>query len=154
MSERGRQESRSPRFRDVWATQTQLGEEFNLSAVAVGKRLVHWGLRGEDKRPTEQALREGFCRATPLRDGQEFYLWHRERIRALLQAEGLAPLTRDEQEAREVAQVLAHWERHPEDPLADKVTRLTLDDTPQRLVPHVNRFLAELGVKTRLPDEK
>lgn len=153
MAKRGQQEGARPRFRDVWATQTQLGQEFNLSAVAIGKRLVQWGLRGEDKRPTEGAIRDGFCHAAPLRDGQEFYLWHRERIRALLQAEGLAPLTRDEQEAREIAQSIVHCERHPEDPLADKMIRLTLDDTPRRLFPLVNRFLAEAGSTTRLSEE-
>ena len=60
---------RHQKFTDVWANQTNLGKQFGLSAAAMGKKLKELNLRGEDGNPTAQALCQGYCTPTPLKDG-------------------------------------------------------------------------------------
>jgi hypothetical protein len=66
-----------------------LGKAFNLSAVAIGKKLKELELRQADGTPTANAISEGYCRAAPLKDGTPFFLWHKRRVKHLLQANGL-----------------------------------------------------------------
>ena len=40
------------KFRDIWVNQTTLGKAFNLSAVAIGKKLKEQQLREADGNPT------------------------------------------------------------------------------------------------------
>jgi hypothetical protein len=86
------------KFADIWATQTNLGLYFQMSARAIGQKLVELGLRQYDEAksayvPTEKALTEGYCKSTPLKDGTPFYMWHREKVEALLTAStGKKPL--------------------------------------------------------------
>src|SRR5215471_13426045 len=56
------------KFTDVWANQTNLGKQFGLSPIAMGKKLKELGLRGEDGNPTAQALGQDYCTSTPLKD--------------------------------------------------------------------------------------
>ena len=67
MGKKGRQT-----FTDVWANQTNLGKQFGLSPIAMGKKLKELKLRGEDGNPTAQALCQGYCTSTPLKDGTPF----------------------------------------------------------------------------------
>lgn len=80
---RGRQ-----KFTDVWVNQTTLGKHFGLSAIAMGKKLEELSLRGEDGNPTEQALSEGYCTSTPLKDGTPLFMWNRQKIEELMRAHG------------------------------------------------------------------
>ncbi len=66
------------RWAKVWVSQTELGQEFGLSAVAVGKHLAALGLKdGSDASGT--ALANGFAVAAPLRNGIKNFRWNRER---------------------------------------------------------------------------
>jgi hypothetical protein len=118
--------------------------------MAIGKKLVELGLRGDDKQPTAHAIAEGFCRLTPLKDGTPFFLWNAEKVSVLLTEGGAVPLSRVEQEAYEIARSLVDLERnHPDH---DKLWNLVVDDTPSKLYPLVNRFLEQLDSSTRLGD--
>ena len=49
------------KFTDVWANQTNLGKQFGLSPIAMGKKLKELGLRGEDGNPAHATLRTHYC---------------------------------------------------------------------------------------------
>jgi hypothetical protein len=76
------------KFIDVWANQTNLGKQFGLSSVAMGKKLKELKLRGEDGNPTAQALCQGYCTPTPLKDGTPFFMWNRQQVEELMRAQG------------------------------------------------------------------
>jgi hypothetical protein len=109
MGKKGRQ-----KFTDVWANQTNLGKQFGLSAVAMGKKLKELSLRGEDGNPTAQALYQGYCTPTPLKDGTPFFMWNRQLVEELMQALGYQRLDPQEVKARELAdswvQVHEQWQ--------------------------------------------
>ncbi len=71
------------KFIDVWANQTNLGKQFGLSSVAMGKKLKELKLRGEDGNPTAQALCQGYCTPTriPPRRLSARAIAHRRRSR-------------------------------------------------------------------------
>ena len=60
------------KFSDIWVNQTTLGRTFNMSAVAIGKKLKELELRQADGKPTDKAISEGYCTFTPLKDGTPF----------------------------------------------------------------------------------
>jgi hypothetical protein len=91
------------KFADIWANQTNLGKQFGLSAITMGKKLKELRLRGEDGNPTEQALSGGYCKLTPLKDGTPFFMWNRQKIEELMQANGYQRLDPQEVRARELA---------------------------------------------------
>ena len=76
------------KFIDVWVNQTKLARQFALSAITMGKKLKKLGLRGEDGKATAQALAEGYCTSTPLKDGTPFFMWNRHKVEGLMQAHG------------------------------------------------------------------
>ena len=90
-------------FANTWVNQTNLGKQFGLSSVAMGKKLKELGLRGADGQPAEHALSEGYCRSTPLKDGTPFFMWNRQKIEELMQLNGYQRLDVQEVKARELA---------------------------------------------------
>ncbi|MEO7020966.1 MAG: hypothetical protein ABI234_12500 [Ktedonobacteraceae bacterium] len=64
---------RSPRFRDIWVNQTELGHHFGMSAIVMDKKPREIGLRTEQKEPAEHAINNGYCQFTPMKDGTPFY---------------------------------------------------------------------------------
>ncbi len=96
MAKKGRQ-----KFTEIWANQTDLGKQFGLSAIAMGKKLKELGLRDEDGNPTTLALGNGYCTPTPLKDGTPFFLWNRQQVEELMQAQGYQRLDPQEVKARE-----------------------------------------------------
>jgi hypothetical protein len=145
---------RSRRFRDIWVNQTELGQHFGMSAVAMGKKLYEVGLRTEQKDPTEQAKTEGYCRFTPMKDGTPFYLWNKEKVAALLRESGMSQLSEIEVDARGTAQMLIDLERQAEETGIDKLLYFAVDEIPERDYPLINRFLRELGSSLRLGEEE
>ena len=109
MKKKGRQ-----KFTDIWANQTNLGKQFGLSPIAMGKKLKELKLRGEDGNPTAQALCQGYCTPTPLKDGTPFFMWNRQQVEELMQAHGYRRLDPHEAKARELAeswvQVHEQWQ--------------------------------------------
>ena len=91
------------KFTDVWVNQTNLGKQFGLSAIAIGKKLKELGLRAEDGKPTEQALADGYCKSTPLKDGTPFFMWNRQKVEEVMWAHGHERLDPQEVKARELA---------------------------------------------------
>lgn len=55
------------KFGDTWVNQTTLGKKFNLSAVAIGKKLKELGLREANGKPSTKALEEGFKKGPPVK---------------------------------------------------------------------------------------
>ena len=97
------------KFSDTWATQTQLGNMFNLSAKEIGQKLNELELRTYSIErhkhiPTQLAINNGFCTSTPLKYGVPFYMWHRAKTSLLLQEKlHLVPLSDTDIEYRETA---------------------------------------------------
>jgi hypothetical protein len=71
-------------------------------------------LRGDDGNPTAQALCQGYCTPTPLKDGTPFFLWNRQQVEELMRAHGYQRLDPQEVKARELAdswvQVHKQWQ--------------------------------------------
>lgn len=145
------------RFRDIWVNQTTLGSLFNLSAVSMGKKLKELRLRGPDGTPTEKALSEGYCRATPLKDGTPFFMWHKKRVKSLLQTSGLQPLSEREVRCKELAESLIEAELLF-DQGQDKLAYMMQDSVYEEMKPGdisvINRFLKELGSTQQLEERQ
>ena len=67
-------------FRENWGNQTELGKKAGMSAIEAGRKLKELGLRDERGIATPIALREGYCKATPLKDGTPFFMWNVEKV--------------------------------------------------------------------------
>ena len=52
----------------------------------MGKKLKQLGLRNESGQPTDQAIQEGYCKSTPLKDGTAFFMWHKHKVAHLMQS--------------------------------------------------------------------
>ncbi|WP_240645842.1 ribonuclease H [Georgenia sp. SYP-B2076] len=75
-----------------WSTQTELGKMFALTAREVGQHLTELGLK-EGASAAERAVSDGLAKDAKLRDGTVFYVWHTERVGALLDGRGLTRST-------------------------------------------------------------
>ena len=143
------------KFRDIWVNQSTLGKAFNLSAVAIGKKLKELELRQADGTPTAKALSEGYCKATPLKDGTPFFMWHQAKVKSLLQSSGLQSLSEREMRCKELAESVIEAERLF-DQGQDKVAYMIQDEVYDQMkpgdIPVINRFLKELGSKQQLEE--
>ena len=79
----------------IWISRTELGREFDLSAVAVGKHLVELGLK-DGRDASEVALSEGFAVSALLANGTPNYRWRKQRCVQVLVDVGLERLDIDE----------------------------------------------------------
>lgn len=134
--------------------QTELGRHFGISAVAVGKKLSEFGLRNEQKEPSERARTEGYCHFAPMRDGTAFYLWNKEKVAALFRQSGMSQLSSQEVQARNTALDLIALAKEAEETGTDKLLYFFADEIPRREYPLIDRFLRELGSDMRLVGEK
>ncbi|HAX77341.1 MAG TPA: hypothetical protein DCY88_16280 [Cyanobacteria bacterium UBA11372] len=92
------------KFSDIWVNQTVLGKQFGLSAIAMGKQLKELGLRSKETgTPTQEAIENGFCQSTPLKDGTPFFMWNKAKVAELMQAQGHEKLDAKEIKYRELA---------------------------------------------------
>ena len=139
-------------FRDRWVNQTELGRHFGISAVAVGKKLAEFGLRDEQKEPSELAQTEKYCHFTPMRDGTPFYLWDKEKVAELFRQAGMRQLSKEEVEARGTAIELIVLAREAQESGTDKFLAFFMDQIPRRQYPMIDRFLRELGSDIVLED--
>lgn len=72
-------------FNKIWSNQTNLGKKFGISAVAVGEILVEFKLKyPASSLATEKAIKEGFAKFTPLKNGRHFFMWNIEKVSKLL----------------------------------------------------------------------
>ena len=92
------------KFSDIWVNQTTLGKQFGISALAMGKKLKELGLRSKETgTPTQEAIENGFCQSTPLKDGTPFFMWNKAKVAELMQAQGHEKLDAKEIKYRELA---------------------------------------------------
>lgn len=98
MGKQGRQ-----KFTHLWANQTDLGKQFGLSTVVMGRTLKELGLRDDNGNPSELALAENYCIATPLKGGKSFFMWSKQKVAELMQSHGYVRLDALEVKARELA---------------------------------------------------
>jgi hypothetical protein len=144
------------KFGDIWVNQTTLGKKFNLSAVAIGKKLKELGLREANGNPSTKAIEEGFCKATPLKDGTPFFMWNKDKVASLLQSKGLQSLTQQEIRCKELAESLIEANRLS-DKGDDKIAYMIEDDVYEQMrpdeIPLINRFLKELGSTQQIEQE-
>jgi len=92
------------KFSDIWVNQTTLGKHFGISAISMGKKLKELGLRSnETGTPTQEAIDNGFCKSTPLKDGTPFFMWNKAKVTELMQAQGHQKLDTQEIRCRELA---------------------------------------------------
>jgi hypothetical protein len=146
MGKQGRQ-----KFADVWANQTTLGKQFGLSAMAMGKKLKELGLRGEDGNPTAQALAQGYCTPTPLKDDTPFFMWNRQQVEELMRAHGYQRLDPQEVKARELAeswvQIHRQWQEAvygiEEELLMEEARDIKKEARRRGLTERVNALLRE-----------
>ena len=75
-----------------WSTHTELGKMFALTARQIGSHLTELGLK-DGPRAAGGAVADGLAQDAKLRDGTVFYVWHTERVGALLDGRGLARST-------------------------------------------------------------
>jgi hypothetical protein len=138
MSNRGKKR----KFSDVWATQTQLGNMFNLSAKEIGQKLNEIELRTYSVDyhkyiPTQHAINNGFCTSTPLKHGIPFYMWQREKVSLLLQEKfHIVPLSDVDMEHRETALYLIEAEKEA-DECYDKMYYLFFDTISPEDLPSI-----------------
>ncbi len=109
------------KFSALWATQTQLGNMFNLSAKEIGQKLNDLELRTysidhHKYIPTQYAIDNGLCTSTPLKHGIPFYMWQREKVaQLLLEKFHLVPLSDADIEYRETALYLIEAEKEADE---------------------------------------
>jgi len=130
------------KFSAIWATQTQLGNMFNLSAKEIGQKLNDLELRtySVDKHkyvPTQYAIDNGLCTSTPLKHGIPFYMWQREKVsQLLLDKFHLMPLSDADIEYRETALYLIEAEKEADEGY-DKMYYLFFDTISSEDLPAV-----------------
>ena len=93
------------KFNQIWSSQTDLGKKFGLSAIAVGKLLIEAGLKDQvTKLATEKALKEGYAKSTPLKDGTPYFMWSIDKVRPLISKDH-EPLSKIDYWVREVLEI-------------------------------------------------
>lgn len=136
------------KFARTWASQTDLGKRFGMSAIAVGKVLIDNGLKDPaTKRATETALRDGWCVSTPLKTGEPHYMWHIDKVKQLLSKDH-TPLSKAEQMANDLVATIKSAEQDIDEG-DDKIGYLALecafDEVPRDLKEEVGRHLRRKG---------
>lgn len=137
-------------FANTWVNQTNLGKHFGMSAIAIGKKLTELGLKGPDKQPTQRALSEEFCRATPLKDGTPFFMWNKKKVAELLRSSGLQQLSSADADAYETARALIATAREADETGIDKLFYFMVDEIRPAEYAGINRWLEKLGSKIKL----
>jgi hypothetical protein len=68
-----------------WATQTNIGMEYGVSAIRIGNELKKLGLKHGNE-ATKLAIKGGFATPYHMNGGVSFYLWNKNKVMALLDA--------------------------------------------------------------------
>lgn len=132
----------------TWVNQGELGREFGLSAVMIGRKRDEAGLR-EDRQPTKSAFDGGLAHAAPLASGTPNFRWHKQKTVAALVAAGLTRLPAEEvraggldTEAQEMAREIVRLESSP-DGMDQKLAGLLWDQVPARLRDRVDALVRQ-----------
>jgi len=76
--------AKKSKFARTYRSLTDIGREFNLSAIKTGSELKRLGHRNQDGTPTQKSLDDGLAVFTPLKDGTPYYRWNFSKCRAIL----------------------------------------------------------------------
>jgi hypothetical protein len=88
-------------------TMTELGVLFGETSHVIGKWLVAIGLRTPERRPSAKAFEGRYCQQAPLDNcNGYFYVWHRQRTIAALEAAGHRRVEQQSQEAKSIPATL------------------------------------------------
>ena len=132
------------KFRNTWESQTNLGKRYGLSAITVGKELAAAGLRdAATKLPTQKAIDGGFAQATPLKDGTPFFMWHIDKVAALL-GKKHKPLSEAERWAAHVREMFKEAERASEqgqEKASVLLADMAYEDVPEHLLKQVEALV-------------
>lgn len=133
------------KFKDIWGNQGELGRRFGISAVAVGKILKAAGLK-EGSHTTERAIKEGYARPTPLKNGKPFYMWHLQKTTSLI-SQTHTPYTKLERCIAETKETVEYAHKLLDEG-NDKIGYMILDDlyidVPKALRPAVRAEIEAL----------
>lgn len=73
------------KFNQIWVNQTGLGKKFGLSAVQVGQILVEHELKDpKSGQATQKAVKGGYAKSTPLKNGVLFFMWNLQKTKDLI----------------------------------------------------------------------
>ena len=121
-----------------------MGKKFGLSAIAVGKLLIEAELKDPTtKLATEKALKEGYAKSTPLKDGTLYFMWNIDKVRPLI-AKDHEPISKVDYWVNEVVanfkesqRVYDNAETGTEEKLGLIMAETAYDDVPEDIVEEV-----------------
>jgi hypothetical protein len=139
------------KFSQIWASQTNIGKQYGISGIAVGKILIEHGLRDPvTKIATEISLSEGWCTATPMKDGILHYMWNIEKVCAILVNKEVKKITMSEKIANEIVLTIKSANRsidHGGDKFGFWALELAFDQVPKKMTSEVATELTKKGYK-------
>lgn len=104
--------SKKNSFRKTWRTLTELGQEFDISALKLGNLLKQHGLREKSGEPTQRAKDGGFFEKIVPNEGKPYYLWHRDQTVEFLISQGVEKngvSTREATKTTEARKLAREW---------------------------------------------
>jgi hypothetical protein len=138
--------TKKKKWEKIWVNQSELGREFGLSAVMLGRKMTEIGLR-KNRQPTQHAFDDGLVVAAPLANGTPNFRWHKQKTIAVLVAAGLTRQSADDvreaefdAEAKEIARYVLRMESSP-DGIDQKLAYLMWGETPAHLRDRVDALI-------------
>ncbi len=136
----------------MWSNQTELGKQFGISAIAVGKLLMEAGLKNSaTKLASQKALDEEYAKSTPLKDGTPYFMWNIDKVRSLI-AKDHQPLSKVDYWLKEVEEMLKQADKmcnEGNDKLGFMLADSVYEDVPKDIKQEV-RTKVEQTVKVEL----
>jgi hypothetical protein len=124
------------KFNQVWVNQTELGKEFGLSALDLGKILIEQELKDpKSGRATQKAIEGGYAKSTPLKNGTPFFMWHFHKTKGLI-SKTIVPLSEVDYWVNEVKKSLSEATRllkEGQDKLAYLIADHAYEEVPQKV---------------------
>lgn len=144
---------------NTWVNQTELGNHFNMSAIAIGKALVAIGIK-DGAGPTKAALGDGQAiTQVEMRSGVTMTRWNKNKVIPMLKDFGCESVdaqqvkqNRNEQQAKKVAaEIWRLWSS--DDGMDQKLATIQMDllrsEYSPEVVALIEKRLDELGEKER-----
>ena len=128
------------KFDHVWISQTNLGKQFGLSAIEVGKILIEHQLKDpKNGWATQHAIDNGYAKSTPLKNGTPFFMWHLKKTKSLL-IKKHSPLSKVDYWVNEAKKIFGESEclmKEGRDKLARITADLAYEEVPRELLDEV-----------------
>lgn len=137
------------KFNQKWASQTDLGKLYGMSAVALGKELESLGLRDVvSKAPTQIARDGGWCVSTPLKNEKVHWMWNRAKLLETFDSKGILQLGEYHKIANELMAQLKKAQKHIDEgsKLGYLMQEAAYAEVPKSLRDEVDAILKSNGV--------